>query len=448
MRRPLEVPLAVLRARERHAQKEFPLFEGTAPRSDQPRRRRPRRHRSGPRPETFAPTAPEAVAPLPASPAATSSDTHETTFAPEPACGYLVRDERSNSWTLRRRATAREGVYVPPATVPRAGLREGDLVEGTARAPQGNQRYPGLVEVATVNGVPVAQLGRRPRFEDLTPLHPDRMLRCEVSPDRPIGRMVDLFAPIGAGQRALIVSPPKAGKTTILKDIATAISQNCANSYIILCLVGERPEEVTDIQRTVRGELHASSFDDDPQIQIAVAELAGLRAERLAEMGKDVVIILDSLTRLARAYNLSVRGSGRTLSGGMDPAAVAPSKKFFGRARNLEEGGSITIVASVLVSTGSRLDDLIYEEFKGTGNMEIVLDRGLAERRTFPAIDIPLTGTRMEERLLSSDEYEAARVIRRSLAAANGSSTEFVLKQLEKVKTNSDIVQMALKARA
>lgn len=411
-----------------------------------PRRPRRRRGRGGSAPRPVMPSLATEMSTVsvPANVSNTNPPPPLVNEVREAAAGLLTRDR--DQYVLRMKAGSRDGWWVPPHLVTRNNLRLGDLVEGQAHPPRPGQRYPGLVEVEKINGTPLAQMGKRRNFDDLTSVYPNRMLKCETTAEETIGRMVDLFSPIGAGQRALIVAPPKAGKTTVLKRIANAISKNDKNAAIIVVLVGERPEEVTDIVRTVPGELYSSSFDDDAAVQTAVAEFAIERAKRLAEAGRDVVVILDSLTRLAQAYNRSVRSSGRTLSGGLDPAAAVPPRKFLGAARNFDEGGSLTIVASCLINTGSKLDDMIYEEFKGTGNMELILDRDLAERRVFPAINIQKSGTRQEELLMSKDELDGVTQLRKMVASLNGEATEKVLDRLSKTKTNAEFVDTVMGA--
>jgi transcription termination factor Rho len=299
-------------------------------------------------------------------------------------------------------------IYVSQSQIRRFGLRTGDMVVGQVRPPKDTEKYYGLLRVDAVNGLDPEVAKRRPRFESLVPIFPDQRFNLETG-RRPIApRMIDLLTPIGRGQRGLIVSPPKAGKTTVLKQIANGISGNHDDVHLMVCLIGERPEEVTDMDRSVEAEVIASTFDEPERDHVRVAEMALARAKRLVEGEKDVVILLDSITRLTRSYNMTVPTSGRTLSGGMDPAALYPPKHFFGAARNIEDGGSLTIIATCLIDTGSRLDDLIYEEFKGTGNMELHLNRRLAERRIYPAFDIDRSSTRREELLL--DEPTLARV--------------------------------------
>lgn len=308
-----------------------------------------------------------------------------------------------------------EDIYVSPSQVRRFGLRTGDMVVGQVRPPKDNEKYYSLLRVEAVNGQDPEQAKNRPHFEKLTPIFPNQIYDLEASGKLSM-RLLNLVAPIGKGQRGLIVAPPKVGKTTLLKDIANAISARYKDVHLMVALIAERPEEATDMDRSVDAEVIASTFDEPVQNHVRVAEMVLNRAKRLVECGRDVVILLDSLTRLSRAYNLVVPSSGRTLSGGVDPAALYPPKEFFGAARNLEEGGSLTIIATVLVDTGSRMDDMIYEEFKGTGNMEVHLSRRLAERRIFPAIDILASGTRREELLLGEKVAQKTYLMRRMLA--------------------------------
>ncbi|MCU0497120.1 MAG: transcription termination factor Rho [Anaerolineae bacterium] len=304
-------------------------------------------------------------------------------------------------------------IYVAQAQIKRFGLRTGDMVIGQVRAPKESEKYYGLLRVDAVNGMNPEEAKNRPNFEDLTPIFPDERFDLETSPRILSTRMLNLVAPIGRGQRGLIVSPPKSGKTTLLKDIANAISQNYPDVHLMIALIGERPEEVTDMDRSVEAEVIAATFDDPVQHHVRVAEMALERAKRLVEMKRDVVLLLDSITRLARAYNLVVPTSGRTLSGGLDPSAIQPSKRIFGAGRNVEEGGSLTVIATCLVNTNSKMDDLIYEEFKGTGNMELHLSRKLQERRIFPAFDIEQSSTRREELLLGPDVLQRVWTARR-----------------------------------
>ncbi len=332
-------------------------------------------------------------------------------------------------------------VYVSQSQIRRFGLRNGDEVGGQVRPPKDGERYFGLVRVETVNGVEPDRSRSRPHFERLTPVFPNERIDLETDRKQLSARLIDLLAPIGRGQRGMIVSPPKAGKTTFLKDIATGITANSPEIHLMVALIGERPEEVTDMRRSIKGEVFSSTFDEPVEDHCRVAELVLERAKRLVEAGKDVVILLDSLTRLTRAYNLAVPTSGRTLSGGIDPVALYPPKKFFGAARNTEEGGSLSILAACLVETGSRMDDVIYEEFKGTGNMEIHLDRRLAERRIFPAIDIHKSGTRREELLLDETTLKQVWLLRRMVSMVSSDamhSTEAIEKVLERMYKSKD----------
>ncbi len=309
-----------------------------------------------------------------------------------------------------------EDVYVSQSQIRRFGLRTGDMVVGQVRPPKENEKYFGLLRVEAVNGLDPEQAKARPVFEKLTPVFPDNRYNLETDPHNMTTRLLDLVTPIGRGQRGLIVSPPKAGKTTVLKHVANAISQNYPDVHLMVVLIGERPEEVTDMDRSVDAEVISSTFDDTVQNQTRVAEMALERAKRLVESHRHVAILMDSITRLSRAYNLVVTPSGRTLSGGLDPAALYPPKRFFGAARNIEEGGSLTIIATCLVDTGSRMDDMIYEEFKGTGNMELHLNRKLQERRIFPAFDIERSSTRREELLIEPDILNKVWTMRRMVS--------------------------------
>ena len=338
-------------------------------------------------------------------------------------------------------------VYISQSQIRRFGLRTGDTVTGQVRPPKEGERYFGLVRVEKINGSETDQIQSRYRatFEHMTPIFPQEQVVLETTGAEVSTRMVDLFAPIGLGQRGLIVSPPKAGKTTMLKQIAHGVTANCPQAVLMVALIGERPEEVTDMRRSVEGDVFASTFDESVEEQCRVGELALERAKRLVEFGQDVVILLDSITRLTRAYNLAVPTSGRTLSGGIDPIALYPPKKFIGAARNIEEGGSLTIIANCLIDTGSRMDEVIYEEFKGTGNMELHLDRRLAERRFFPAIDLLRSGTRREELLFSEDTLKQIWLLRRmiSLISNDGSSnaTERVLERMGKTSNNQEFLE-------
>jgi transcription termination factor Rho len=332
-------------------------------------------------------------------------------------------------------------VYVSQSQIRRFGLRTGDMVTGQIRPPKDSEKYYGLLRVEAVNGLDPETAKRRPHFGDLTPIFPTRLLDIETGQTNLTQRVINMVAPIGAGQRGLIVSPPKAGKTTVLKNIANGITTNHPEVHLIYLMIGERPEEVTDVKRSVRGEIISSTFDEPVEDHRIVAEMALERGKRLVEGGRDVVILLDSITRLARAYNLIVPPSGRTLSGGMDPAALYPPKRFFGAARNIEEGGSFTILATCLIDTGSRMDDVIYEEFKGTGNQELVLDRKLQEKRVFPAVDIPRSSTRREELLLDDTTLKQVWTMRRMVAAIGGNDgIELLLQRMVKTPTNKEFL--------
>ena len=334
-------------------------------------------------------------------------------------------------------------VYVSQSQIRRFGLRPGDYVTGQVRQPKDSEKYYGLLRVDAVNGMDPEEAKRRVDFDTLTPIFPNRMIHLETDPGELSQRMVDLFAPIGRGQRALIVSPPKAGKTMLLQSIAHGIAANNPDIHLIVLLIGERPEEVTDMRRSIRGEVIASTFDEPVEDHTRVAEAALERAKRLVEGGTDVVILMDSVTRLARAYNLAMPTSGRTLSGGMDPVALYPPKRFFGAARNTEEGGSLTIVATCLVETGSRMDEVIFEEFKGTGNMELRLVRRLAEKRVYPAIDVLGSSTRREDLLFSEEELRSIWLLRRMAAMLEedgGNATERVLDRVAKTQSNEEFL--------
>jgi transcription termination factor Rho len=334
-----------------------------------------------------------------------------------------------------------EDVYVSQSQIRRFSLRTGDMVIGQVRPPKESEKYFSLLRVEAINGLDPEQGKNRPVFERLTPIFPFEQFKLETSPDVHATRLIDLLSPIGRGQRGLIVSPPKAGKTTILKQIANGITANYNDAHLMVVLIGERPEEVTDMDRSVEAEVASSTFDEPVQNHVRVAEMALARAKRLVEVGRDVVILLDSITRLARAYNLVVPPSGRTLSGGLDPAAIQPPKSLYGAARKLEEAGSLTIMATCLVDTGSRMDDIIYEEFKGTGNMELHLNRRLAERRIFPAIDIQRSGTRREELLLESNVLSRVWTLRRMIDTIGGlESVEPILDRLRKTRSNEEFL--------
>ena len=332
------------------------------------------------------------------------------------ACGIL--SILNDGYGFLRQNSDQRGagdVYVSQSQIRRFSLRTGDYVLGNVRPPKDGEKYFGLVKVAEVNETDPDSSKRRRRFEDLTPIFPEEMIVMETGQKQLATRLIDMMSPVGRGQRGLIVAPPKAGKTTLLKQIANGISENSPDIHIMVALIGERPEEVTDMKRSIKGEVFSSTFDEPVEDHCRVAELVLERSKRLVESGEHVCILLDSITRMTRAYNLAVPSSGRTLSGGMDPVALYPPKKFFGAARNTEEGGSLTVLAACLVDTGSRMDDVVYEEFKGTGNMEVHLDRRMSERRIFPAIDITKSGTRREEILLGDDNLSKIWTVRRML---------------------------------
>ncbi|MGI6674490.1 MAG: transcription termination factor Rho [Limnochordia bacterium] len=338
-----------------------------------------------------------------------------------------------------------DDVYVSPSQIRRFAMRTGDEILGQVRPPKEGERYFALLKVLAINLSDPELAARRPCFDDLTPIYPKRRLHLETEPANYTMRLMDILSPLGFGQRGLIVSPPKAGKTTVLKMLANAIAENHPDTEIIVLLIDERPEEVTDMERSVSGEVISSTFDLPPENHVRVADIVLARAKRLVESGKDVVILLDSITRLARAHNLVVPPSGRTLSGGVDPAALHRPKRFFGAARNFEEQGSLTIIATALVETGSRMDDVIYEEFKGTGNMELHLDRKLAERRLFPAIDIYRSGTRREDLLLTPQELEAAWMLRRVMSSLGPAETlDLVLDRVVNTKSNQELIELII----
>lgn len=333
-------------------------------------------------------------------------------------------------------------VYVSPVQIRRFHLDTGDRIKGVMRNPKEGERFPALIYVGEVNGEHPENAMRRKRFDDLIPIYPNKRLKLETGATDYTMRIMDLLSPIGKGQRGMIVAPPKAGKTTILKQIANSIAKNNPEVELIVLLIDERPEEVTDMKRSIKGDVIYSTFDELPEHHIKVAEMVLERAKRLTEQKKDVVILLDSITRLARAYNLTIPSSGRTLSGGFDPAALHKPKRFFGAARNTENAGSLTILATALVETGSRMDDVIFEEFKGTGNMEVHLDRNLSERRIFPAIDINKSGTRREDLLLSTEEYLTVMALRKSMSRMNTiEMTEKVMALIAETKSNSEFIQ-------
>jgi len=360
-----------------------------------------------------------------------------------------VLETISEGYGFLRQDTFRRGasdVYVSNSQIRRFNLRDGDSVCGQARPPKEGEKYYSLLRVDSINGLD-PELGRtRRNFGSLTPIFPNKLINLETTSDELSTRLINLVTPIGRGQRGLIVSPPKAGKTVLLQKIANAVTTNYDDVHLMVCLIGERPEEVTDMKRCVKAEVIAATFDEPVESQTRVAELALERAKRLVEMGKDVVILLDGITRLTRAYNLALPPSGRTLSGGIDSTALHPPKRFFGTARNLEEGGSLTIIATCLVDTGSRMDELIYEEFKGTGNMELHLDRKMSERRTFPAIDIMPSGTRREELLLDENTLKQVWLLRRVInmidsdSPNHGEATQRILERLARTKNNAEFL--------
>ena len=334
-----------------------------------------------------------------------------------------------------------EDVYISPVQIRRFRLDKGDKVKGIARLPKEGEKFPALIYVGEVNGEAPEMAYKRKKFDDLTPIHPNERIHLETTPTEYAMRIIDLMSPIGKGQRGMIVAPPKVGKTTLLKKIANSISINNPEIELIVLLIDERPEEVTDMRRSIKGDVIYSTFDELPEHHVKVAEMVLERAKRLTEQNKDVVILLDSITRLARAYNLVIPSSGRTLSGGLDPSALHKPKKFFGAARNIENGGSLTILATALIETGSRMDDVIFEEFKGTGNMEVHLDRGLSEKRIFPAIDINKSGTRREELLLTPKELEVVFALRKAMSTKSVADvTEQLIEEMMATKNNEEFL--------
>ncbi len=360
-----------------------------------------------------------------------------------------ILDVMSDGYGFLRRDTLlpdHADVYVSPSQIRRFGLRNGDMIAGQGRPPKSNEKYYSLLQIMAINNIDPEQSRDRPHFGSLTPTFPDKLINLEHSPGELSTRLLNMIAPIGRGQRGLIVSPPKAGKTMLLKAIANATATNYSDIHLLVCLIGERPEEVTDMKRSIKGEVIGATFDELVENQTRVAELALERAKRIVESGKDVFILLDGITRLTRAYNLAMPSSGRTLSGGIDPVALHPAKRFFGAARNTAEGGSMTIIATCLIDTGSRMDDLIYEEFKGTGNMELHLDRRLSERRIFPAMDIQRSGTRREELLIDENSLSKIWLLRRMVGMIASDSPNFVegtdrvLDRMRKTKTNAEFL--------
>lgn len=400
-----------------------------------------------------------------AEPVANVGFTQDVDVPTETVRGVLDTTPDGHGFLRPKYTPSERDVYISQSQIRRFLLRNGDMVEGQARPPKDNERYWGLLKVEKVNDLLAEQMQKRPRFEDLVPIYPNKQLKMETDGKPLSTRIIDLLAPIGFGQRGLVVSPPKAGKTTILKELAAGISANYPDVHLMAVLIGERPEEVTDISRSVQGEVYASNFDESPEHQTRVAEVALDRAKRLIEMGHDVVILLDSITRLARAYNLVVNPSGRTLTGGFDPAALYPAKKFLGAARcnepfltpeeeakkaageqpvvkRVTDGGSLTIIGTALVETGSRMDDLIYEEFKGTGNMELHLSRALQERRVFPAIDVGKSGTRHDELLLGEDAMKKVTTLRHMLSLLSDEErTQMLIDRLGKTKNNAEFLE-------
>ncbi len=381
--------------------------------------------------------------------AATATDQAVTTIAAvveEPVTmqgsGLLEIVPEGHGFLRNARLTpSTDDVYVAQSQIRRFNLRTGDMIEGRVRPPKEVERYPSLLYVERINGLPAEAAQKRPQFEQLTPIHPNVQITLSTEPNILPTRIVDVIAPIGRGQRGLIVAPPKAGKTMLLKAIANGITTNAPDIQLIVLLIGERPEEVTDMRRSVHGEVLAATFDEPVEQHIKVAELVLEKAKRQVEHGRHVVILMDSLTRLTRAYNIAMPPSGRTLSGGVDPAALYPPKRFFGSARNIEDGGSLTIIATCLVDTGSRMDDVIYEEFKGTGNMELHLDRKLAEKRIFPAVDIQRSGTRREDLLLDPVTLRQSWMLRRMVSmVGENEGAELMLTRMAKTKTNAEFL--------
>ncbi len=363
-------------------------------------------------------------------------------------CGGIL-EIMSDGYGFLRQTTflpSSDDIYVSQSQIRRFGLRTGDMVKGQGRQPKSGEKYFSLLRVEAINDINPEMSKPRPRFGAFTPTFPDKLINLEHDHGDLSTRLVNLIAPIGRGQRGLIVSPPKAGKTILLKSIANAITVNYTDIHVIVCLIGERPEEVTDMKRSVRGDVISATFDEPVENHTRVADLALERAKRLVESGKDVIILLDGITRLTRSYNLSIPPSGRTLSGGIDPAALYPPKHFFGAARNTEEGGSLTIIATCLIDTGSRMDDVIYEEFKGTGNMELHLDRRLSERRIFPAIDIQRSGTRREELLMDENTLKQVWLLRRMVSMISADTNNFaeatsrVFDRMRRAKTNTEFL--------
>jgi transcription termination factor Rho len=371
-------------------------------------------------------------------------DGHGDRNATQPARGVL--EILSEGWGFLRRSDFvphPDDIYVSQTQIKRFGLRTGDHVAGQARPPKDSEKFFGLLRVEEVNGLDPEVARARTTFDDLVPIYPDSRILLETAPAEIAGRLIDIVAPIGKGQRGMIVAPPKAGKTTLLKTVANAVAANHPEIVLLVLLIDERPEEVTDIRRSVKGEVISSTFDETPENHMRVAEIVLEQAKRLVESGKDVIVLMDSLTRYTRASNLTVNPSGRTLSGGLDPAALYRPKRFFGAARNIEDGGSLTILATALVETGSRMDDHIFEEFKGTGNMELDLDRGLADRRVFPAVDILRSGTRHDELLYPDETLKKITQLRRLLSGLPSvEATELLIDRLRHTKSNAEFLKV------
>ena len=405
---------------------------------------------AAPEGKTEAPAAPEGKAEAPAAPEEAGKKTYEGPREDRPEVEGILEIAEGGFGFLRFHnfLTSDKDVYVSPSQIRRFNLKTGDKIKGITRRPNEGEKFGALLYVNTVNGDEPGVAIRRPDFDYLTPIFPNQRISLESGATELSMRLIDLVAPIGKGQRGLIVAPPKAGKTVLLKKVANSIEKMYPDIEMIVLLVDERPEEVTDMQRSISGEVIYSTFDELPQNHIKVAEMVLARAQRLVEHGRDVVILLDSITRLARAYNLVIPPTGRTLSGGLDPGALHKPKKFFGAARKMEEGGSITILATALIETGSRMDDVIFEEFKGTGNMELHLDRKLSEKRIFPAINLNKSGTRREDLLMNQDELEAVWTMRRAMANIGTQEvTENIIDQLAHTKNNADFIKIIKKTK-
>ncbi|MCL4398025.1 transcription termination factor Rho [Patescibacteria group bacterium] len=388
--------------------------------------------------QSAAPTTDNSLPPMGAGP----RDLNDANIPTMELKGVLDITPEGHGYLRPKFIPSERDVYISASQIRRFALRPGDWVEGIGRPPKETERYYGLLRVDKVNGEEAEKMMNRPWFDDLTPIYPDLQLKLETGSEPLSTRIIDLVAPIGRGQRGLVVSPPKAGKTWLLKEIANGITTNFPDYHLMVALVGERPEEVTDIARGTKGEVIASNFDQTPREQVRVAEITLDRARRLVEMGKNVVILLDSITRLARAYNLAIPSSGRTLSGGFDPAALFPPKQFLGAARCVEDGGSLTIIGTALIDTDSRMDDLIYEEFKGTGNMELHLDRKLAEKRVFPAIDVARSGTRNFERLVTPERLKQLDTLIKMLHLLNDDErTPMLIDKLSHTKDNEEFLE-------